>query len=190
MSWVIWISGLPGSGKTTLAQGVVQALRSRGQTVSLLDLPGIRHALLPAGAASERDEELVHRALAFTAMKLCEAGIRVVVDATTPRRRWREVTRALIPVLAEVQLMCAPELCGNRERAVRWGLGPEGREPRTLEAGAGPELVLGYEYSLTPDLAIHTDVKEVWAATEEILALAQRLERAAHPATRPERRLA
>ena len=53
---------------------------------------------------------------------LTDAGVSVIVDATAPRRVWREAARAMIPSFAEIQLLCPTDVCLERERAVRWGL--------------------------------------------------------------------
>jgi adenylylsulfate kinase len=180
MSWVMWITGLPGSGKTTLARGVVEALASRGIRVSLLEFPVVYRSLVPEPHGSEAEHEVVHRALVSMAKALSESDVPVVVDATAPRRAWRDLARRTVARFAEVQLVCPPEICGTRERAARWGLVPEGGSPRPAHPAAPPpELVTGYEYSLRPDLTIPTDLKTAWTAIEEIVRLALGLHRRA-----------
>lgn len=188
MSWAIWVTGLPGSGKTTLARGLAEALEARGIRPRVLDLPAAQRALLPAGRGSEVDQEIVHRALAFAAKLLSEAGVPVIVDATAPRRSWREKAREMIPHFAEVQLLCPPEICGVRERGVRWSpdADPAARTPHS----AAPEIVLDYEYSLRPDLVLHTDIRGPWATIEELVALALRLQRMDRAAPLPMERRA
>src|SRR5215470_17154495 len=120
MSWAIWITGRPGSGKTTLTRAVAQALREQGVPVRVLELSTVRKALLGGRAETEHERDLMHRALAYAAMALTDAGVPVIVDATAPRRAWREWARALIPHFAEVQLVCSPEVCVLREQTARW----------------------------------------------------------------------
>jgi len=177
--WAIWITGRPGSGKSTLARRVTDALAARGMHASVLDHVGARRFLVGNGAIVEAEEDIVHRALAYAAKRLTEAGLPVIVDATAPRRVWREVARTLIPSFAEVQLLCPVEVCLERERAVHWGLtaGREGRCPVTASA---PNIVLGYEDSFRPDLMLRTDLHEVWDSVDQILALVQRLARRRH----------
>jgi len=177
--WAIWISGLPGSGKTTLACAVGAALAGTGVPVRVLDLGGLRQFLLAGQPESDVTREIVHRALAYTAKLLTEAGVAVLVDATAPRRAWRELARELIERFAEVQLVCPRELCVERERAVRWRLGGRRPAPSAGRAAARPELVLDYEPSLRPDLTLHTDLQDPGSAVEEILRLARRLHRTA-----------
>ena len=169
--WAIWISGLPGSGKTTLACAVGAALAGTGVPVRVLDLGGLRQFLLAGQPESDVTREIVHRALAYTAKLLTEAGVAVLVDATAPRRAWRELARELIERFAEVQLVCPRELCVER--------GGRRPAPSAGRAAARPELVLDYEPSLRPDLTLHTDLQDPGSAVEEILRLARRLHRTA-----------
>jgi adenylylsulfate kinase len=178
--WVIWITGRPGSGKTTLARGVGEALESSGLRTRVLELAGLRDLMAPAAVVPAPLEAIAHRALAYTAKLLAEAGLVVIVDATTPRRAWREMARAIIPRFAEVQLLCPVEICVEREQAARWGArgAPPGTPPPP------PEICLDYELSLMPDLTLHTHVQGHWSAVEEVLLLARRLIRSA---TTPDR---
>ena len=176
-SWAIWITGRPGSGKTTLAERVAEALAARDVRVRVLDLAAARRVLLPDPPGSEAEQEIAHRALAYTAKLLTEAGVAVILDATGPRRAWRQAARELIPCFAEVQLVCPVDVCVERERAVRWRLGgdslAEGSRPV-----AAPDLVLDYEESPRPELVLRTDVHDPWTAAQQVLFLVQRLHRA------------
>ncbi len=177
-SWAIWVTGRPGSGKTTVAARVIETLATRADPVRVLDLGEARCQLLPDRRGSEAELEIMHRALAYAAKLLTEAGVPVIVDATAPRRAWREAARELIPCFAEVQLVCPTEVCFERERAARWGLG--GQSPalsRPPGRDAAPDIILDYEESLRPELIVRTDVDDPWTAAQEVLFLVQRLRR-------------
>ena len=178
--WAIWITGLPGSGKTTLAWSAAEALAARSTPVRVLELAEVRQALLDDSPESDTTREIVHRALAYTAKLLTEAGVSVIVDATAPRRAWRRLARELITHFAEVQLACPYEICGERERATRWHLESQRSVQRARRPLADrPDVVLDYEGALCPELTLHTDTQDVWGSLEELLRLAQRLQRAA-----------
>jgi adenylylsulfate kinase len=169
--WVLWITGLPGSGKTTLAARAAEALVRRGLPVRHLSWADFRDAVGPAGPRSEPEDEILHRALVVTAMLLADAGVHVIVDATAPRRRWRELARRLIPRFAEVQLRCPRATCAEREIRRRWSA--------PAAEAATPEIVLTYEEALTPELTLDTDARDVEVCVQEIVRLAWRLERGA-----------
>ncbi len=188
--WAIWITGRPGSGKTTLAGRVADQLAAADIPVKVLDLAAVWRFLLHGLPGSEAEQEIAHRALAYAAKLLTDAGVAVIVDATAPRRVWRETARGLIPRFAEVQLVCPAEVCVERERAARWGLGldrPGGQSRRAV--GTPPDIVLDYEESLRPELVVRTDVHDLWSAVEQVLFLVRRLHRAASvDLEEPERR--
>jgi adenylylsulfate kinase-like enzyme len=175
--WTVWIPVLPGSGKTTLASSVADALAHRGVGVRILDLAELR-AFVTAGLWSPLADDVAHRALVYTAKRLGEIGTPVIVDATAPARAWRQLARQSIACFAEVQLMCPAGVCANRERAVRWGLlGCPHRRPPAAPAD-GPDIALAYEHALSPELVIHTDVEDLWSAVQSVLALTLRLQHA------------
>jgi hypothetical protein len=120
-------------------------------------------------------------------MQLTEAEVPVIVDATAPQRRWRDLARASIGHFAEVQLTCPRETCAGRERAVRWDLpghphpDPSGAPPDRAPDRA-PDIVVDYQPALAPELVLYTDVQDPGTSTESVVVLAHRLhERARRP---------
>jgi adenylylsulfate kinase len=180
MSWAIWITGLPGSGKTTLARAVAEALESRGVAVKLLELDRIREVVTPRPAYGDAEREIVYRALAYMAKLLTEAGVPVLVDATAHRRGWRELARSLIPAFGEVQLVCPVEVCREREQGRRWGYAPRGIYARGGAPGATvPGVDVPYEISLRAELTLNTGECDLWTQVQEVVHLARRLARRA-----------
>jgi adenylylsulfate kinase len=175
--WAVWITGLPGSGKSTLAARAAQALHAAGVEVRVLALDDARRFVLDGRRPAGREEEILHRTLVYAAKRLTEAGVPVIIDATAPRRRWRELARELIGHFAEVQLLCPRHVCARRERAARWGLtGDNGRTARPGHArGEGPDITLEYEASLQPQLVIHTDIEDPSTAAGSVVLLARGL---------------
>lgn len=174
MSWAVWITGLPGSGKTTIAATVADALRERGVNARILDITDVR-AFVAAGHAGPLVEDVAHRALVFAAKCVSESGTPVIVDATAPSREWRELARTSIPRFAEVQLMCPASICGSRERAVRWRLAEGANRPAPSVGSSDPDIVVAYEHARSPELVIHTDVDDVSSAAQRVVRIALRL---------------
>ena len=178
MRWAIWITGRPGSGKTTLARRVAELLATEPVPTTVLELAFARRSIAGREWATEGQEEIVHRTLALTAKLLTEAGVAVILDATAPRRAWRELGREWITHFAEVQLICPAEVCAARERAARWHLGGARLDP-TGQGTAAPDIALAYEESFDPELRLHTHAPDLTISVEEVLRLAKRLERRA-----------
>ena len=191
MSWAIWITGPPGSGKTTLAQGVEAALGARGVTLKVLELDEIRKVMTPAPTYSDAEREIVYRALAYMAKLLTEAGVPVLIDATAHRRAWRELARGLIPAFAEVQLLCPIEVCREREKRRCPGYAPRAIYGRAGGPGATvPGVDVPYEVSVRPEIMLNTDECDLWTQVQEVLYLVRRLSRvAAFQAPRVRRRV-
>jgi len=184
MSWAIWITGPPGSGKTAIARAAADLLRDRGEPVRVLELDAIRQKVTPRPQYTDAERELVYRALAWMASVLVEAGVPVIVDATAHRRVWRDIARATIRRFAEVQLLCPLDVCRERERTRASGHAPEGIYARAGQPGATvPGVDVPYEPALTPELVIDTTVDDIRSAAARVAALAERLARtAADPA--------
>ena len=178
MSWALWISGPPGSGKTAISRSAAALLRERGEPVTLLELDAVRQSLTPEPKYTDVERELVYRALCYMAAQLVEAGVPVIVDATAHRRVWRDAARAVIPRFAEVQLLCPLEVCQERERTRARGNAPQGIYARAGRPGATvPGVDVPYEPALSPELVIDTTVDDVPSAAAKVAALAGKLAR-------------
>jgi adenylylsulfate kinase len=186
MSWALWITGLPGSGKSVLARAAAERLRARGLPVTVLELDAIRRIVTPTPTYSDAEREVVYRLLVFMAAVLTDAEVPVIIDATAHRRRWRDLARALIPRFAEVQLECPLAVAQEREQTRRGGHAPRGIYARSGQPGATvPGVDQAYERALAPELVIDTVSEPVDAAAARIAALAGDLAEGAPPAPEP-----
>ena len=62
MSCAVWITGLPGSGKSVIARAVARTLHADGEDVRVLELDAIRRVITPAATYTDAEREAVYRA--------------------------------------------------------------------------------------------------------------------------------
>ena len=166
---VIWLTGLPASGKSTLARALQARLRERGTQTAILDGDEVRAALVPTPGYSPSEREQFYETLARMAAVLARQGLTVIVAATAHRRVFRERARALSPRYLEVHVATPQEECARRD--------PKGlyAEARRHDGIPLPGLAEPYEPPLRPDVlatggldeqAIQTIVAAVNAPTD------------------------
>ncbi len=143
---VVWVTGLPASGKSTLAGRLAARLRAELVPCLVLDGDTVRGALgRPAGhGAEERDR--FYEGLARLAASLAEQGLVVIVPATAPRRAHRDAARALSPRFLEVLVATPLETCARRDPKGLYAAARRGDAPDLPGAGAP------YEPPLAPDV--------------------------------------
>jgi adenylylsulfate kinase len=150
----IWITGLPGSGKSTVAD----ALKKAHPEFIILRMDELRKIVTPEPTYSDSEREIVYRALVYLAEKITEIGHHVLIDATGNLRRWRELARRLIPRFIEIYLRCPVEVCMKRERKrLERYEAPKDIYKKGAEGWPVPGMVVPYEEPLNPEIIIDTD---------------------------------
>ncbi|HEU4532908.1 MAG TPA: adenylyl-sulfate kinase, partial [Polyangiaceae bacterium] len=99
---VVWVTGLPASGKSTFGRALVEALKAEGRAACLLDGDEVRAALEPKPGYDDAGRDAFYGTLASLASLLSHQGLAVVVAATAHRRAYRERCREIAPAFVEV----------------------------------------------------------------------------------------
>lgn len=111
---VAWFTGLPSSGKTTLAHAVAGELRLRDIRAVVLDSDELR-TLLPHLGYDEASRNQFYGLLARLAALIARQGHVVLVPATAHRRAWRDAARGLAPAFLEIFVDTPKEECRRRD---------------------------------------------------------------------------
>jgi adenylylsulfate kinase len=162
----VWITGLPGSGKSTISD----ALRAVHPDLVVLRMDDLRKVVTPEPTYSESEREFVYRSIVYLAKRLTELNHDVVIDATGNLRRWREFARGLIPTYSEVYLKCTIEECIRREKKRKDTRDAPKDIYKKGESGwPVPGLAAPYEEPLNPELVIDTGQASVSEAAGLII---------------------
>jgi len=159
---VVYVTGLPGSGKSTFARRLRERLGAAGVPAALLDGDAVRAALRPVPGYAPTEREAFYDTLGNLALLLAGQGEVAIVAATAHRRAFRDRVRAAAPRFVEVFLDVPLEVCARRD--------PKGLYARA-RAGEAPELpgaAREYEPPLAPEGVARGG--EDGAAVDEALA--------------------
>lgn len=155
MAWVMWFTGLPGCGKTTIAIEVKNRLEEKGVEVKILQLDEIRRVITPEPKYTDEERDIVYASLAYMGKLLAEEGKNVIIDATANRRRYRDLARQLIPNFAEVYIRVPLEVCMDREEKRMAVFSPKDIYKKAGRKDAlVPGVNVAYEEPLSPEIEV------------------------------------
>jgi adenylylsulfate kinase len=111
----VWFTGLPASGKSTVAREVYQRLYDRGCAVELLDGAEVRESLSRGLGFSRADREENVRRIGYVAKLLSRNGVIAICAAVSPYRSSREEVRRNTTNFIEVYVDCPVEIAEKRD---------------------------------------------------------------------------
>ena len=144
---MLWFTGLSGSGKSTIATRVHEALARRGTEVEYIDGDALREVFPTTGFTREEREEHLRRT-GYMASRLAAHGVTVVASFVSPYRESRDFIRRLCPGFLEIYVSTPLEECERRDvkglyaRARRGEIRNFTGIDDPFEAPERPELVL------------------------------------------------
>jgi adenylyl-sulfate kinase len=113
--FTLWFTGLPSSGKSTLARRVEEELLARGRAVEVLDGDEVRMRLTKGLGFSKEDRDENIRRIAYVAKLLGRSGAVAITATISPYREIREEIRAEIDNFVEIYVDCPIETCIERD---------------------------------------------------------------------------
>ena len=162
--YVLWLTGLPASGKSTLAQEVCKVLENKGLAVEHLDGDNIRE-LFPQTGFDRASRNAHIRRMGFLASKLEKHGVVVVASFISPYRESREAVRKMCRNFYEVYLNTPLEICKSRDPK---GLYRQAMEGKIMNFTGIQDP---YEPPQHPQLVLDTSKFSILEATDQILDL-------------------
>lgn len=167
--FILWFTGLSGSGKTTITKALEPELKARGCKVEILDGDVVRTNLSKGLGFSQEDRDTNIRRIGFVAHLLSRNGVAVMTAAISPYRSIRDEIRAMEPNFVEVYITAPLEVC-------------ESRDVKGLYAKARAGEIKGftgiddpYEEPLNPEIICYTDRESVEESVKKVLSKLEEL---------------
>ena len=165
--FVIWLTGLSASGKTTIARQIATKLREQDFKVELQDGDAIRNDLSADLGFSRQDRREQIRRVVYLCKLLSKNGITCLVSVISPYRDLRNLAREEIRKVSpfiEVFVKCSLESCIKRD--------PKGLYKKALsgEISNFTGLQDPYEEPLSPDVMVNTDSETVEECVDKIIS--------------------
>jgi adenylyl-sulfate kinase len=168
---IVWLTGLSGAGKSTIANHLCEDLIARDIRAELLDGDVMREHISRGLGFSREDRDENVRRIGFVADLLARNGVVALVSAVSPYRAVRdEIRRRTAALFVEVHVSAPLEVCERRD--------PKGLY-RRARAGELPHFTGiddPYEPPMAPEVICSTDEETIEASVNKVLgALLPRL---------------
>jgi adenylylsulfate kinase len=161
---VLWLYGLSGSGKSTIANEVERVLHGEGRMTVILDGDNLRTGLNSNLGFADDDRTENVRRVAETAKLLAGQGIIVLVSVITPLRRHRAAAREIIgPDFHEICVQADFETCAERDPKGLYAKAKEGK----IGQFTGKDS--GFEEPEDPALLLDTQARSIDQCVADLL---------------------
>jgi adenylylsulfate kinase len=162
--YVLWFTGLSGSGKTTIADLVEQALREHDAAVERLDGDEVREHLSKDLGFSRADRDTNILRIGYVAGLLSKHGVGVITSAISPYADTRNRVRKMTTNFTEIFVDAPLEECIRRDVKGLYAKALAG-EIEQFTGVSDP-----YELPEHPELHLRTDRQSPEASAEQVLA--------------------
>jgi len=167
-AFAVWLTGLPASGKSTVARAAQAMLADRGIRVAVLESDDLRRLFTPNPRYDAPERDRFYGALADLARRLAGNGVPVLVAATANLRAYRDRARAGIPRFLEVFVDCPLPVCRARDPKGIYRRAASGTAPNV------PGVSAPYEPPLRPEVVVNGERAPAESAGEILSALSSR----------------
>lgn len=166
--FTVWLTGLSGAGKTTLARLLVNELKACDVKVELLDGDEVRTNLSQGLGFSKEDRDTNIRRIGYVSRLLSRNGAGVIAAAISPYREIRDEVRHLITrdggEFIEVYVECPIDVLAERDVKGLYKKALAG-EIKNFTGVSDP-----YEEPLDPEVIVKTDCESIEDSVNKIIA--------------------
>ena len=162
--FTLWLTGLSGAGKSTIAHAVAERLRALGVPVEILDGDEVRLNLSKGLGFSREDRDTNVRRIGYVAKLLTRNGVAVIPAAISPFRSVRDEVRRDIGAFVEVHVKASLDECIRRDTKGLYRKALAGEIPQ-FTGVSDP-----YEEPVKPELVVDTEHEDVNTSTERVIA--------------------
>ncbi|WP_375105998.1 adenylyl-sulfate kinase [Lysinibacillus fusiformis] len=166
-SFILWFTGLSGSGKSSIANAFARQLYGRGNQAFVLDGDNVRHGLNKDLGFEEAGRKENIRRIGEVSKLFIESGQIVLTAFISPYREDRQVVRALVEdgEFIEVFVKCSVETCEKRD--------PKGlyKKARKAEIANFTGVSAPYEEPENPEIILDTEHHTIEECVQQLTSI-------------------
>lgn len=159
----VWFTGLPSSGKSTIARILERKFREAGLKCELLDGDVVRTNLSKGLGFSKEDRDANIKRIGFVAHLLTRNEVIAIASAISPYREVRDYNRKMIGNFVEVYVKCSVEECERRDVKGLF------KKARAGEITGFTGVDDPYEEPLHPELILDTEKESPEQSAEKVI---------------------
>lgn len=160
---VIWLTGLPCSGKTSISKEIEKYFQEKDLPIQRLDGDVVRETISNDLGFSKEDRDLNIERLSYIAQMLSNNGVNVVSAFVSPYQKMRDFTRSLCENFIEVYVKCDIEECKKRDVKGMYAKALKG-EIKDFTGVDDP-----YETPENPEVTVNTENESLEESFEKIV---------------------
>jgi len=169
--FAVWITGLPGAGKSVTAEALKKLLEKNNISVEILRMDEMRNIVTPKPKYTDEERQLVYNSFCYVAKKLTENSINIIMDATGNKKKYRKLAKEILKNFIEVYLKCPLKIAIEREMERKeTKAAPEDIYEKAMKAESSTVPGIGSEYEepKNPDLIVESDKLNIQESAQKI----------------------